>query len=224
MPGKRYSKNFKEQVLSLGASGKTYAEIQQEFPIPKSTLSVWFSKAGRIPDRTRQLEHLRRARLISNQVVRRNKEIRFEDAKIKARKDASALPLEMKSVGRSLLAMLYWAEGGKQDGNLKFTNTDPVLSLLFLSLLRRCYEVQESRIRIALHVHHYHDHNDVRRFWSQKLNVPESQFWKIYVKKRSEDKEYRRNFKGICHIHYASSAIQRELLALGVEIASKVDN
>ncbi len=213
----------REAVLLLGKSGASYSDIQKKFAVPKSTLSTWFSKAGMVQDRTKQLEHLTRARLLSAQAKHLQKAARVETANEAATEIAASLPLHRQDVGRALLAMLYWAEGGKQDGNMKFTNTDPVLARLFLSLLRRFFDIDEKRLRVAIHVHSYHDQDKVLSFWSKQLNIPKSQFWKIYVKKRSEDREYRRNFMGICHVHYASSAIQRELLALGRAIADQVE-
>jgi hypothetical protein len=218
-----YSDSTKQEVLALGTSGKTYREIQELYPIPKSTLSYWFKNAGQAQDRTKQLEHLARIRPISNKIKHEQKQSRIETSKTDALAVLGDLPLENISVCKSMLAMLYWAEGGKQEGNLKFTNTDPVLALLFITLFRACYSVDEGRFRVALQVHDYHDQEEVLSFWSKKLNLPTSQFWKIYVKKRSVTKKFRRNFMGICHIHYSSSAIQRELLALGVAIAEKVE-
>lgn len=223
MPGKRYEPDVKRAVLKLGKSGKSYPQIQERFPIPKSTLSVWFKNAGRKPDRSKQLEHLRRIRLISAAAKHTQKQARLTRAITLAGTEAAALPLHRKDVAKALLAMLYWAEGGKQDGNFKFTNTDPVLMRTYLSLLRKSYVIDESKLRVALHVHYYHRHRETLTFWSKELAIPKSQFWRIYVKKRSESKRFRKNFRGICHLHYGSSAIQRELIALGKALAVRLD-
>jgi len=224
--GTRHSSVVKEQVLKLGKAGLTYGEIRNKFPIPKTTLFVWFGheRSGRVVDRTRQLKHLARARVRSAETKRRQKTERLAQADILAMAEAIQVDLENTSILKALLAMLYWAEGGKTDGNTKFTNTDPVLARMFLTLLRRCYPLDESRIKIELQVHHYHQHGAVMNFWSQTLTVPKSQFWKICVKKRGEGKKYRRNFQGICHIHYCSSAVQRELIALGKKLAYRLEH
>lgn len=210
-------------ALDLIASGETYAQIKNQYGIPKSTLSVWFKNSGKKPDRTRQLAHLRIARIAATTIIQQRKKSRIEIAERNAKHLSIRLPFQKEAVGKALLAMLYWAEGGKQDNNMKFTNTDPGLVSLFVSLLREHYQIDEGRFRIALLVHYYHDQNETRDFWSKKLKIPVSQFWKIYLKPRgAKKKEYRRNFYGICNLHYSSSAIQRELIALGKEIASRV--
>jgi hypothetical protein len=219
----RHSEEVKSKVLELGRVGKTYTEIQAIYPIPKSTLSYWFKNAEVVRDPSKQLEHLKRAREKSSVVKRSQKQARISESCEQARKLAQSLPVERSDVAKSLLAMLYWAEGGKQDGNFKFTNTDPDLQLLFISLLRESYVLDESRFKVALQVHYYHKHIEVVSFWSALLGIPKSQFWKIHVKKRSAvGKRFRKNFMGICHLHYGSSAIQRELLALGKDIGIKL--
>lgn len=219
MGASRYSDDVRREVLCMGKLGKTYTEIQEKFPIPKSTLSVWFKNAGKKPDRTRQLEHLKRARIAAFATIHKNKEKRIALAAEIAKKALHRLPIENKSVQKALLAMLYWAEGAKAE--MKFVNTDPVLAKLYISLLRSAYSLDESRIRIRLHLHYYHRHRESIAFWSKLLEVPSSQFGKIYVKKRSVLKRFRKNFQGICFIIYFDSSIRRELLSLGQQIAQK---
>ncbi|MEK7108978.1 MAG: hypothetical protein AAB919_00895 [Patescibacteria group bacterium] len=218
----RYSKQVKQQALELIRLGKTYAQVHTDLAIPKSTLSVWVGKTGKKPDRARQLAHLNTARLASSIVLRRNKELRIANAAFAATQLASLVLINKAEVGKSLLAMLYWAEGGKQDGNMKFTNTDPTLVALFIALLRKQYPVDESRFHVALQLHSYHRSKDELDFWSKTLNIPVSQFWKIYRKPRGGKKTYRRNSHGICNVHYGSSYIQRELIALGLRLASRM--
>ena len=222
MGATHYSKEVRRAVLRMGKLGKTYPEIREKFFIPKSTLSVWFKNAGRKPDRARQLEHLKRIRPIAVATIHRNKEGRVALATGIAEKELERLPLKNKSVQKAFLAMLYWAEGTKSDNaGLRFVNTDPVLAKLYISLLRSAYSLDESRVRIRIHLHYYHRHREATAFWSKLLGVPGSQFGKIYVKKRSVLKRFRRNFQGICFINYFDRAVRRELLSLGQQIAQK---
>jgi len=224
MGATRYSNEIKRKALRMGALGKTYPEIRKRFLIPKSTLSVWFKNAGRKPDRTRQLEHLKRIRPIAMATIHRKKEVRIARAVSIAKTELRQLSLTNIPIQKALLAMLYWAEGTKSDrAGLKFVNTDPVLAKFYISLLRSAYTLDESRIRIRIHLHYYHRHNEAIDYWSTLLSVPRSQFGKIYVKKRSVQKRFRKNFQGICFINYFDGAIRRELLSLGTQLAQKLD-
>ena len=118
--------------------------------------------------------------------------------------------------------MLYWAEGAKSGSEVNFANTDPKLSLLFITLLRECFEIDEKRLRLRLHVHYYHKKKTVRKFWGELLNIPQDQFQKIYVKKRSKTKKFRQNFAGICFIRYGDVAIKDKIMQFAFAIADKI--
>jgi transposase-like protein len=223
MSRRRYLEGDKQKILALIREGVSYSKIQRDFGVPKSTLSYWVSSQGTVRDTSKQKAHLELARAASAASLRAKKVARLNLAVKSAQEIGAALSIEQTEIGKSLLAMLYWAEGGKQDGNMKFTNTDPDLVYLFLELLRKHYQIDESRLHVALLVHPYHNQGEVIDFWSDKLKINKSQFWKVYIKPRSGlRKEYRRNFYGICNVHYASCAIQRELIALGKYLAANI--
>ncbi|MCX6787013.1 MAG: hypothetical protein NTY93_00590 [Candidatus Kaiserbacteria bacterium] len=135
MGATHYSKEVHLEVLRMGRLGKTYTEIRKKFLIPKSTLSVWFKNVGKKPDRTLQLEHLKRIRPFAIATIHRHKEERIALAAKIAKKELGQLPLKNKGVQKAFLAMLYWAEGTKSEmAGLKFVNTDPVLAKLFHQL------------------------------------------------------------------------------------------
>ena len=225
MGAKRYTNDLKRRVEKLRAAGKTYTEIQKEFPVPKSTLSVWLGqKYQGVFDRKAQLEHLKHIRLLSAQTLRKQKTQRDTLSETRGRNAAQSLPLRDIGFRKSLLAMLYWAEGSKHKkaGGLTFTNTDPRLALLYVALLRSCFTIDEKRLRIRLHVHYYHNKKGAVRFWSELLRVPPSQFGKLHVKKRSANRKFRRNFMGICFISYSDTSMLKETLAFGHAIQTLI--
>ncbi len=216
---------IREQAEVMRRAGGSYKEIFNKFAIPKSTLSTWFSEelGSFMDDPKKQHAHLARIRemSIAKFTVRRLAKQRFIYEKVRNILGDSLIDLPTK---RAMLAMLYWAEGAKTEaaGGLKFTNTDPLLSQLYIRLLRDCYEIDESKLRVRLHLHYYHPIRETRRFWSQLLAIPEEKFGKIYIKKRSETKKFRRNFKGICFIIYWNKDLKREVMETAVSLANKV--
>lgn len=222
MRGIIYSEEEKEKVRQAVLNGKSYNEITQFLGVPKSTISTWFGKTLRKPvTRQEMLNHLKRIRKLSALKIKSKwKKIRNDENKIiteKVKKELITYPLDSIGFYKSMLSMLYWAEGSKHKKvcGLNFTNTDPKLSKLYITLLRRCYNINESKFSIGLHLHYYHSIKKTKKFWSNILAIPLSQFQKVYIKKRSKTKRFRKNFAGICFIYYGDSKIRKELLELG---------
>jgi len=217
MGGKRYSNKLKGKVSQMRAKGASYSELNRLFHIPKSTLSVWLSKKySGIFDDTARRKHLARIRILSQEFFKKRRLLRQEQIALQVKEELKNFPLGNLGFYKSFLAALYWAEGSKTlySGGIKFANTDPEMMALFLSYLRRCYKIKEDRLRVRLHVHYYHNKSKVKRYWSQLLKIPESQFWKTYAKKRSKTKRFRQNFRGICFLHYYDNSIRRELMEI----------
>ena len=148
--------------------------------------------------------------------------IRQNNRETEAKKQIQKLqfPLETK---RSILATLYWSEGSKGEGVLDFANTDPQLCLIFTTLLRECYKLDESKFRIRLHLHKYHNDKDLKKYWSKLLKIPTSQFNAIVWKKEpNSGKRYRQNYHGICFVKYNSVDLQKRIMAYAHLLGEKL--
>ena len=225
MRGKYYSQEIKNKIESLRSSGKTYGQLTALYGVPKSTLSTWLGKKyPGVFDKAARLVHLERIRILSQNRLR---EIRLQQEKAlydKISKEFRTYPLENLGFYKSILAALYWAEGAKHErvSGIKFVNTDPKMMSLYIRLLRKCYKIDEKRFKIRVHVHYYHKHREVKELWSELLQVPQNQFWKIYHKKRSITKRFRKNFMGICFLYHSDSNIRKELLEISRSLAGMV--
>ena len=229
MRGKFYTLKDKEKVKQLLLTGKSYSEIGKLLGVPKSTISTWFGKTLKRPiDKQARREHFARIHKLASIALKKKwAKKREEEAqliKTKVEKELEHYPLENTGFYKAMLAMLYWAEGNKDKkaAGSKFTNTDPNLACLYITLLRKCYNLDESKFRIRLYVYYYHSIRKVKKFWSEMLNVPQNQFTKTYIKKRSKTKRFRKNFAGICFIYYGDSKIRKELLEIGIALQRKI--
>ena len=145
--------------------------------------------------------------------------------KLKTIEDRTTLEIRknpnLKNDKKALLAMLYWAEGAKGRNDIvNFANTDPQLTELFIFLLRESYQLDESKFRVRIHLHYYHNEARVKKFWSELLNIPISQFGKTYWKKRGTNKIYRKNEAGICFVRYNSMALKEEIMSYARNVAN----
>lgn len=225
MRGTIYSSNTKGKVKQLILDGSSYREITQATGVPKSTISTWFGKTVRKPwSKSTQREHLASIRKIAavrlkNKWEQKHKE-EFESIHAKVQQELLSYPRKNLGFYKAMLAMLYWAEGSKyyKVSRTEFTNTDPRLAHLYITLLRKCYTIDESKFAVFLRVHHYHSISDRKKFWSELLGIPQSQFLKVSIKPRSKTKRFRKNFAGICSIRYKDTVVGKELMEVGYSL------
>jgi hypothetical protein len=203
-------------------------EISRELGIAGSTLYLWIAdlKRSKLITKEDQLEHLRRIRNLAQQAIKKKRETRLNEIKNEILKEIEEFDLTKIFVLKSILTMFYWEEGGKTRGTVDFANTYPKLSFLFITLLRKCYLIDENKLRVRLHLHYYHKIKECRKFWSGLLGISEAKFGKIYIKPRSKTKKFRQNFAGICFIRYHDENLRLKILetafALGDKITSQV--
>lgn len=212
----KWNNSIKEKAISLRKNGYSYGQLVKELGVAKSTLHQWVRGLTR-PTKFSKMDRLRWFKEIQPMGAMANRkkkdqmlktideEVRYEVLQIK-------LNIDMKKI---ITSMLYWAEGGKTGGTVQFTNTDPKLMKLFLYLLRECYEIDEGKLRIRLHLHYYHKIRIVKKFWSQLLDIPLQQFYKTFIKKRSKGRRFRKNFGGICALRYNSTYLKERILRYG---------
>lgn len=79
------------------------------------------------------------------------------------------------------LALLYWGEGGKTNNIFRFTNSDPEMIKSFSHLLRKSFIINEDKFRARLHLHEYHNREEMIIFWSEITGIEKNRF-SIYNK------------------------------------------
>ena len=220
---KRWPEEIKTKAKLLRKKGYSYGQLTKEFNVAKSTLHQWIRGLKR-PKKFTEQDRIRWIKVVQPMGAEMNRRLRIERVdkiKRKVKEEISKFKPSLE-VKKSILSMLYWAEGSKTEKEVNFANTDPKLSLLFITLLRECFEIDEKRLRLRIFIHYYHNKNKIMEFWSNLLDVPIEQFHKAYLKKRSKTKRFRQNFAGICFIRYGDVAIKDEILQFAFAIADKI--
>lgn len=215
----------KKRAREMRLKGSSFSEITKKVGVPKSTLSLWLRDIPR-PENlyyTNQEEWLKKIRVLAKKAIFKKRQKHLDQIAEEVNKDVKSWTfLKNRNSQRCMLALLHWAEGSKGRSIVHFANTDPKLALLFITLLRKVFELDESKFRIRLHLHYYHKVGEVRNFWSKLLNVPESQFGKIYRKHRSQERTFRKNFGGICFIKYNSVGLQERIMQYAYTISKQI--
>lgn len=214
---------LKTQAVLLRQQGKSLLQISKALNIAKSTASLWlrteenqglYSKLSK----KEWMKHILNLSHKSVQLRLKKKKLLYKQS---ADRVVSSLPLN-QSFRKSVVSILYWAEGTKVYGGVTFANTDPQLCLMFITNLRICYELNETKFRIRIHLQKHHNEIIEKKFWSNLLHIPTSQFNKTIWKKTSNTgKRYRKNYHGICFVKYNSVDLQQEIMTFAYALGEK---
>lgn len=154
----------------------------------------------------RKLEIPRRSAVEANKIVFQKRPLSFT---IRTKHTSKQITLE------ALGAMLYWAEGykTKSASGIDFANSDVAMVTLFMNFLRSRYVLDEKRLRPMIYCYSNQEPDALRKFWSDTLRIPVTQFTKPYVRT-----DYRKHGRimpyGLLHIRYSDKKLLHDVLSL----------
>ncbi len=227
---KHWPKDIVEKAVQLRNSGKSYSQITKELGVVKSTLSGWLKD---LPTSqhivfTNRKEWLAKIQPMGVRAIKEKRQLEINNIIKKVNSEVEQWNfLNDKQVQNAFLSLLYWAEGQKlpeRGSPMKFANTDPRLILLFVKMLKNCYNIDPKKIRVRLYLHWYHKEKEVKNFWKELLNIEDSQFYRVYRKKRSKQKRFRKNSMGICFVVYQSVDLRQEIMHKAYALQKKIVN
>lgn len=108
---------------------------------------------------------------------------------------------------------LYLGEGSKTGNMVVFTNSNPDLVKLFMSFVKKVYRVDPSKFKVLLQIKDVQRVEDCIQYWSQKLDLSSSCFYKTTVTPTKGSKDTKPEYKGTCHLYYPSAAFHRHILS-----------
>ncbi len=204
-------KFLKPKALLLRKQGHSFREISLILRISKSTASLWTSQeplSQLAQKRIRELGELGRQRA---RKTNQRKRIKLWEEINKA-----CPVLKNKAYGQDeykiFLALLYWGEGAKTGYMVDFINSDQEMIRVYLFLLRKCFFIQESKLRVRLHLHEYHNQKEMISFWSKVCSIPKNQL-SVYNKAHT-GKNKKKDYKGCLSIRYGDSRILKEIFII----------
>lgn len=208
----------RDRAVQLRKSGYSLNEISSLLNVSKSSASLW-SRGIRLSNNARHklVEKSVIGRARARETLRMAKMKRLERARIEGTKVVRNVRLSRNET-KLMCALLYWCEGEKlkNGGTLSFTNSDPNLMKTFISMLRDCFDVDESKLRLLVHIHDYHNAKTQLRFWSNVTNIPLEQCHRPYFKAHTR-KRSRLGYQGCASVRYHDISLGRTLEAIAQE-------
>src|SRR5438128_327503 len=148
-----YPPEIREQARELRRAGFTYPEIADRLGgnIPQATLSNWLADIDLTTEQRARIKRLevegaRKAQPFGALWNRVQKQKRIQAAKDEATPAVKRLSLNMDAL-RLMAAALYVGEGSKRNDAFSFCNSDPNVIRGWMSLLRRSFDLDESKFR-----------------------------------------------------------------------------
>ncbi len=216
-----YSQKIKNKAIDLRKTGHSFGEIVDTLHIPRGTIYTWTSSITLDQKAQSRIQQRRQYGIEKTKEWFRNKaEINQQINKSEASTILSQVHLTT-SQAQLLTSLLFWAEGSKLLVNVSFMNSDPTMIKVFLKLFREGFPLNESKFRILLHLHEYHNESEMILYWSTITGIPKAQFTKTYIKSHTKKRQHL-NYKGCCKIKYYDARIARLLNEIYNTFAEKV--
>lgn len=172
----------KVAAIELRKKGYSIKSIANELSVAKSSVSVWVRN---IPLSFDQLNQLK-SNSFSSQAIEKRRTSRLANELSKRKRIALNAENQIKEITLNDLwlmgTMLYWAEGGKTQRMVRFSNGDPNMHLLMMKFFRIICKVPEEKMRGYIHIHDHLDFGAAENYWSDITNIPLTQFFKTFRK------------------------------------------
>ncbi|MFH1864223.1 MAG: helix-turn-helix domain-containing protein, partial [bacterium] len=152
-----YSIKTKEEAISLRKKGYSIREIADFLGIALSTSSTWLHN---IQLNKRAENRLKKRRIFGQHNARKTALIKR--GKMLATLNQSTIK-EINNIrvtqqlSKLLCSFLFWTEGSKDNSLVSFSNSDPKMIKTFMYLLRKSFKINETKFRVLIHIHEYHD-------------------------------------------------------------------
>lgn len=202
-----------QRARELRAQAWTLTEIAAELGVAKSSVSLWVRDVEFVPQprnrghRSMKPHPLHVAKLA--EIERCRQEGRERIGQLSER--------EFLVLGLAL----YAGEGSKRSqGQLAFANSDPQLIFLFVTWVRRFFDVDESKFRIKLYLHEHLDLDAAVAFWSELTGIPPTQFGKPYRAVADPTIRKSKHVRGCPAVVYYSTSVLRRVMGMVAAITS----
>ncbi|OGK53226.1 hypothetical protein A2970_00970 [Candidatus Roizmanbacteria bacterium RIFCSPLOWO2_01_FULL_44_13] len=220
---------LRKKAVDLRTKGYTYSEIQKKLGIriAKSKLSYWCNKVilpGWYKSKVDKINKnsLKKARLIALDI---NKIKREKYLSLLKEKNSHLIKKIDVSQQKLLLSVLYLGEGAKygRSSTLSLGSSSAFIIKFYLKLLKNCYFIDDSKFRVRIQCRFDQNIRKLEDYWEKVTKIDRKQFYPTYIDKRTQGKPtLKKDYMGVCTIHYFSKEIQIELIFLADAIIKKI--
>jgi len=184
-----------ERARELRKSGWSIRKIAKELAVRSSFVSRWCEDGTQASTNKSYLHYYNLRQKYLNQ-------------------DEITLNIDNENA-KFVASMLYWCEGSKypSTGLVTFTSSDVDMVRLFVNLLRRGFDLNESKFRVKLQLHSDQNVEELSIYWSNQLAIPTIRFIKPTITNKTKSR-YRNNYLGTCSLRYGDYSVLLRLMGI----------
>jgi len=105
---------------------------------------------------------------------------------------------------------LYWGEGNKKNKyTVRLGNSDPDVIRFFIKFLEEIYKIDKKKLRFAIQIFSDINKKDSLSYWTERLNMPTSQFYKTIITPSRGIGTYKEKSKyGVLTVHFSNKKLR----------------
>lgn len=172
----------KSKAILLRQNGYSIKEIARQLHVSPSSVSLWVRDVVLSPEQMASIQQ----RPFSSAAIEKRRLSRLTSEHEKRKRIILSAQSEVTSISHRELwlmgVMLYWAEGGKTQRLVRFSNGDPNMITIMMQFFRVVCRVPDSKFRGHIHIHPHLDYREAEGYWSDIACIPVTQFFKTYRK------------------------------------------
>jgi len=219
-------KERKEARKLRKEGGMAVGKIAKKLGVSKSSVSLWVRDIELTEEQEVMLEV---CNPIRNTQIRGNNGLKEKCRNIREKWQTQGR--HKAKTKNSLFAagcMLYWGEGSKNRNSVVFCNSDPDMVAMFVSFLRKCFDVHDEDIVISVNCFtDIHSIEEIQRFWLDRLSLFPRNLRKAIVNYHSSISKKKRGGKlpyGTCRVVVNRTEIVQQIFGAIKEIAGIQDD
>ena len=172
----------KNKAIKLRNKGYAINRIAKEIGVAKSSISLWVRDIKLTAEQTKKLKSLP----FTSSAIESRRNSRLKNEHDKRQNIISMAQAEIPNINQNNLwligVMLYWAEGGKTQRMVRFSNGDPEMIKIMIKFFKIICNVPDIKLRGYIHIHENLDYKAAEVYWANISGIPLNQFFKTYRK------------------------------------------
>jgi len=207
------------KAIELRKQGWSTPRIAKELGVRLATAILWCQEVALTPEQINEIKSKGQAK--TAEAKKQEKRQRIQQHHQKGVGQIQADDPSLLSIGTAL----YWAEGSKSN-KVMIANSDPGIIRIFIKWLKKCFGVEEGRLRYQLHIHEGLDEENIKDYWRSEVkelvDIKDDQWWKTQIKKSSIGHRKHMLYKGTFYVQVNDANLLYQIQGMIQELHEKI--